>query len=126
MKEFNLILSVGKEDIVKKKTPDRSVDIGAEKESWERCRDEITELKEDLFNKIEEKTDCKAMERIVGEIFNFSKTIGRLCPDHSKYITYQILINAEVEYGRAPYFDFPEPHSVKSFLKDLIRSLDEK
>ena len=53
------------------------------------------------------------------------EVLSKKFPDHKEYAAWNILVMSSLSHQSCPKLDFPEPDSVETFLRNLLRRLQE-
>lgn len=94
------------------------------REEWEKFKADLKELNTKVLDKARQILGKEYLEW-TDKRYHFAMQIKKNYPDYQDYIAFHVLAFSTREYEDSPKLDFPEPDSVKTFLENLEKELDE-
>ena len=92
------------------------------KEEWHNLKQEIENSVMQVKDYAREKAGNRWWE---GRIAEFGNKVKANVPDYGKYIAWHRLISSGTDFKTSPKFDLPEPYSVRSFIQECVKELDD-
>ncbi len=95
------------------------------KEEWDNLKQEIENSVMQVKDYAREKAGNRWSRWWGKKIVEFGNKVKANVPDYGKYVAWHRLISSGTDFEISPKLDLPEPYSVKSFIQECVKELDD-